>query len=174
MNTVTKIHHSTIGDRTRTHGMSDGPEHLAWMRMRQRANNVNHPDYVRYGGNGINVCEGWNTRFESFYADLGGRPSPIHSIDRTNNLGGYWCGHCDECITNGWPRNGRWATPTEQARNRSSNRPLTVNGETMLLMDWAAKVGINRTTLARRLDRGWSHERAVLTPARYLKPGRWL
>jgi len=60
----------------------------------------NHP---RYGGRGIEF------RFKSFaefFAELGPRPSPEHSIDRLDNDGHYE------------PGNVRWATRKEQARNK--------------------------------------------------------
>jgi len=88
------------------------------------------------------------------------------SIDRINNNGHYSCGHCDDCIRNGWVMNCRWATMVEQARNTRRSRYLTLNGETKLLMDWAEKTGISDKTVRTRLRAGWSVERALTTPTK--------
>jgi hypothetical protein len=92
--------------------------------------------------------------FEFFLSDMGLRPSPRHSIERTNNDKGYQTGNC------------RWATKREQTRNMRSNRLLTHDGRTMCVADWATHINIHHGTLRSRLSSGWSVERTLTTPIR--------
>ena len=128
------------------------PEYMAWAQMKLRCLNPKSPKYPRYGGRGISVCSAW-LEFDAFIADMGARPSPDHSIDRIDNDGDYE------------PSNCRWATRTQQQRNREANRRLTHDGETATLAEWAERLGISTATLYSRVGRlGWSVEKALTTP----------
>lgn len=104
----TKHGHTTRQTTTR--------EFTSWRKMRQRVDNPNNEWFHRYGGRGIRYCRGFEN-FSHFFQLLGIRPDN-HSIDRVDNNGHYSCGKCEECQTNGWPFNCRWATPKQQAANR--------------------------------------------------------
>lgn len=141
---------------------TERPEYRIWQAMKNRCLNPNVPSYVRYGATGKRVCARWRTNFNSFIEDIGTRPTPQHSIDRINNDGHYSCGKCDECLLNQWPANVRWATPVEQAANRSSTLSVTFQGKTLPLSEWAKKIGIKYGTLYNRIVlSGWPIEQAM-------------
>jgi hypothetical protein len=153
-----------IGALRRRHGMADSPEHRTWRHMIERCNSPADRSYARYGGRGVRVCERWLQSFENFFADMGSRPSPEHSIDRIDNAKGYE------------PSNCRWATRVQQSRNRSIVKPVTIAGVTLTLPEWAERVNLPLGCIRARLSRGWSPEDAVSFPVdqRYVhpRPGR--
>jgi hypothetical protein len=139
------------------HGLLRGgkypPTYNVWRAMRQRCLNPKKRLYHNYGGRGITVCERWNS-FANFASDMGPCP-PGHTLDRIDNDGPYE------------PSNCRWATRSQQQRNRRNVRPLTFQGRTMLISDWAKELGIDSNTIQARIDNyGWSVERALSTAPR--------
>ncbi len=85
-------------------------EYSTWRGMISRCHNPNEPSYIRYGARGIKVCARWRFSFDAFYADVGPAPSLKHTIDRIDNDAGYR------------PGNVRWATWSEQNKNKRSTR----------------------------------------------------
>lgn len=141
--------------RNTTHGMSSLPEYKLWKDMRARCNNPSNKFYFRYGGRGISVSPEWQSSFENFYKDMGPRPARRMSIERIENDGHYCKSNC------------KWATPIEQANNRSSTRLVTYKGSTQSLSAWCRELNINLSTVTGRLDvHGWSVEDAFGTPTR--------
>lgn len=139
-----------------THGLSRTPEYNIWRGMKARCLNPAEERFRDYGGRGIAICSEWKDGadglggFEVFLRDMGPRPSPKHSLDRVDVDGDYRKSNC------------RWATDKEQGRNTRNNRPLTCDGRTMLMIEWAEERGINYRTIKSRLDQlGWTIAQAL-------------
>ena len=134
------------------------PEYNTWRHMKYRCSDPACKKWAHYGGRGIKVCPQWMD-FETFRKDVGPRPSPAHTLDRINNDGNYE------------PGNVRWATFVEQNNNRSNNKWIEFNGETLTMAQWSVKTGINSRVLHRRISRHkWDITRALTTPTRYQPP----
>lgn len=96
---------SALGEALKT------PEWFSWSAMKDRCYRSSHMHFALYGGRGIKVCERWLNSYSNFLADMGRKPSLGHSIDRfPNKDGDYEPGNC------------RWATQSEQNRNRAPYR----------------------------------------------------
>lgn len=106
-------------------------EHNSWHCMKQRCLNPDNNAYHRYGGAGISVCPEWVDSFETFLRDVGPAPSKHHSLDRIDSTGNYN------------PSNCRWATPREQADNRSTTIRVKYNGEMRSLTPLCREIGVD-------------------------------
>lgn len=141
-------------ERNQTHGLSHTNEYRIWQAMKERCYCPTHTHYERYGGRGIQVCSGWLNDFETFFNDMGIRPSKRHSIDRLNNDQGYFCGHCEECIRNHWQANCQWKNDTEQANNRCNSIKVTYNNRQVSLLELSNETKIPYPTLYQRYRLG--------------------
>jgi hypothetical protein len=129
------------------------PEYRIWRCIRERTMDPRHKSFPNYGGRGIRCCKRWQKSFANFYADMGPRPSPKHSIDRRRNHLGYS------------PKNCYWATPQQQQRNRRNNVHLTFQGRTQTMVAWAEELQVTPVLLHHRLRMmGWSIKRTLTEP----------
>ncbi len=137
------------------HGRSKTLLHRVWCAMIERCEDKNNKCFYLYGGRGIKVCDRWRNSFSNFLADMGERPGKEYSLDRHPDKDGNY-----------EPGNVRWATSSQQGRNKRNNRLITHNGETKCLADWADSSGIPASNIYSRMKIGWSFERAISTPVR--------
>lgn len=131
------------------HGLTHSPEYDSWRSMKARCLNVNNPAYNRYGGAGIKICKRWMS-FSNFLKDVGSRPSLSHTLERTDNGGGY----CKSNVV--------WATKKQQARNRKSSLLIQVGGKTQCLSAWCEDLGLDYEPAIRRIATlDWAPSRAL-------------
>lgn len=133
-----------------THGMTGSTEYNIWANMIQRCTNPASQAYNDYGGRGIAVCDRWKGSFEAFYADMGPRPSPDHTLDRRNTDGNYEPGNC------------RWVTWDVQQNNRRNNVRVDHEDASETLSNVARRSGVTYQSLWVRVrKKGMSVEEAI-------------
>ena len=89
--------HAATADRS--------PTYRSWRSMIGRCTRPTDVSFKYYGARGIEVCERWRASFVNFLADMGERPTGL-TLDRVDVEGNYEPGNC------------RWATRSEQERNK--------------------------------------------------------
>lgn len=146
-----------ISPRNYKHGHSyhENRSHLygVWAAMLSRTSATSPTSGKNYYDRGIRHCEEWED-FMIFkdWAESNGYEEHL-TIDRIDNDGDYE------------PDNCRWTTKQMQARNRRTNRWITVGDETKVLAEWCEIYNIAHNTVLNRInDLGWSEEDAVTTP----------
>jgi hypothetical protein len=140
------------------HGRCGTYLYTTWCAMLQRCHNPKSTEYHNYGGRGIHVCEQWRCSFTAFrdyvLSSMGERPSSAHTLERPRNDVGYQ------------PGNVVWATQLEQSRNMRRNLRLTLDGRTLVITDWASRLGVSTQCIKGRLfKQGWSIRDALTTPS---------
>lgn len=117
------------------------PTYISWKTMRQRC----WKGYTTYDPR-------WDA-FRVFLEDMGERPDGT-TLDRIDGTRGYF------------KDNVRWATATQQARNRKSNRVITYDGLSLIAVEWDERQGFRKGTVSCRLAKGWDEVRAITQPVR--------
>lgn len=129
--------------KSKKHGMWESKEYSTWSSMKQRCYNSKNLFYKDYGGRGIRICDRWKDSFENFFADMGKKPTPKHSIDRIDVNGNYE------------PSNCRWATPLQQGFNQRKVIVVEFKGEKVRLLDLCKEYNKDFTTVRYRMKRGY-------------------
>jgi hypothetical protein len=145
---------SREAEAQKKHGMRNSPEYSSWQAMKGRCLDTGHKDYPRWGGRGVTVCHEWIASFEAFFAHVGPRPSGT-TLDRIDGTKNYE------------PGNVRWATPTDQARNRRGAFTWHVKGAEFPSHGEAAKhFGVSEHTIWRWVNGQIDKRRGRFTPPR--------
>jgi hypothetical protein len=110
------------------------------MGMKARCRQGERKSAKYYIGRGISYDPRWE-KFENFLADMGERPAECNSLDRRDNDKGYFKENC------------RWATATEQTRNRRVSKTFTHEGRTLPIAEWAKERGISYIAAYKRIIR---------------------
>lgn len=133
----------TASKNNSTHGHTKNGKptkaYQSWLNMKRRCFDTTNKRFDRYGGRGITVCDRWLDSFENFLADMG-EPLPGFLIERIDNNGNYS------------PDNCKWASRSEQMKNRKNSVLIFYKGKTQNLCDWAKETGIKEETIAARLN----------------------
>lgn len=120
----------------KTHGGYYDRLHHIWSDMLTRCGNPRSKAYPHYGGRGISVCKEWAASYQTFkdwaysngYED--NAPYGECTIDRIDVNGDYS------------PKNCRFVPMKEQGRNMTTNRNITIGGDTRCISEWANILGI--------------------------------
>lgn len=122
-----------------------------WRNMIQRCYNKNSERYYTYGARGIVVCDEWKNNFKEFakWATDNGWKIGL-SIERKDFNKSY-------C-----PENCIFITMKEQARNKTNNVFLTINGVTKCVVEWCENLNLDPKTAYARIYRGYTDPEIIL------------
>lgn len=123
--------------------------------MKQRCSNPNTPKFHLYGGRGIAVAQEWADSFTAFesWALSNGYADNL-SLDRIDGNLGYE------------PQNCRWATPRQQACNRSRN--YTRRSSEFKGVSWHKRTGMWRALIGcngKQIALGYFHDERLAAKA---------
>lgn len=131
------------------HNKTRTSTYTSWYSMKHRCLNENSVDYKHYGGRGIIVCPTWISSFNTFYNDMGERPSMNHSIDRINNNKGYNKNNC------------KWSTHKEQNRNRRDTLYILYKNDSKSLAEWCDILNLDYKKVYKKIKQGKTLEHII-------------
>ena len=129
-----------------------------WGNAKNRCHCTSNDNYPNYGGRGIIMESSWD-HVRQFFIDMWPTYQPGLWLDRFDNDGNY-------CHTN-----CRWATCTEQQKNKSTNVWVNTPTGQMCLSDAAKSYGLSRHTVDARKRRGWPESRWLEPSQSKFAPG---
>ena len=137
--------------RNTIHGLSGHPDFQVWVDMNKRCHGSN-PNFTKnYKDRGIFVCSQWRHDPAQFFNDMGPRPKGM-TLERINNAKGYS------------PDNCAWVPMKTQQNNKRTNIFLEFQGVRRTISQWAQSIGMSKSTLSFRLNKGMSVEEALTKP----------
>ena len=107
----------------------------------------------------------WRSAHRVSYAEFVKEPGSLMVLHKCNNRR---CINPDHLYLGTAKENHRDAVAAGTAANNFQQRQkpkFSFNGETLSLINWAARLGIGKSSLRCRLKSGWPIERALTTPA---------
>lgn len=122
--------------------------------LKRRCRDKENENYHRYGGRGIKCL--WETALDfknemyvSYLKHVRDFGEYETTIERINNNGNYCKNNC------------KWATRSEQSRNRKDNVFIKYRGKKMTAIEYAQLRKINPHTLYGRIRRGWDNNKII-------------
>jgi hypothetical protein len=146
------VHREAVQASNSTHKLSKHRLYKTWLNMIERCTNPEDKNYANYGGRGIVICDEW-MKVENFISDMYPTWQEKLTLDRIDNSLGYFFENC------------RWASKTQQNRNKRTNVNATIGGKTQCLMGWCKELNINYNTVKTRIQKGADASQAILQSA---------
>jgi len=134
------------------HGMSRSRPYRIWRGMKVRCEQPDARSARWYTG--ISYDPRWKL-FELFWEDMKEGYAENLTLDRIDSSKNYSKDNC------------RWATMKEQSRNRKDTIFLPYMNQVICLSDFAEKVGVKRSLLYQRVQRGESLDQLVRPSRKY-------
>lgn len=129
------------------HGKRNTRIYRIYHGMKNRCYNSQIPKYKNYGGRGVKICDEWlgENGFINFYnwAIESGYDNTL-TIERIDVNGNY-------C-----PKNCKWITEKEQAKNKTNNIYIEIDGRKKILSEWCKEFNIRYGLVHGRISKGWN------------------